>query len=547
VIRYIRRNEFLEGTLPDVLFFLLLVGFLLPVWTLPFFPTLDAAGHVYNGFVLRDLLLGHQDAYNGFFQINSHWSPNWLSQILLSCLSTIFDPVNCERVVHSLYIVSFATGFRYLTRSLSAFSKYFSLLGFVFIYNYTFILGFLNFNLSVALCLWAMGVLHQVWDTPGRRNVVLLGLILIILYSSHLVGIVAFFVYLFAWLVVHLIEGIRQGSVLILLKKRLMPVTFALAPAAILLLCYLMSDQEAGDYSYISSSDIWKRLSMQAGLFCFEEPEWGFTRWNYYAVMAGWIMLPVFQFFGIAKNKSDFDQLKNWNQYTLVWLLFAAIIAVLAFYVPDSSTGGGGMLTIRFVFLSGMFAVVALFSTLRHRVVLAASVIMVTFVSVDKVRFVYNKQAERGFYIEQIMNASEAISEKGVLIFLDFRGGWLLGHYPKLLAAENKLVALDNLGAHKPFSPVQWIEPLRKNDQQLCWVGNQWNCDPHDLDDRLQEQNIYILKWGEFEERDSGAAVKERWNAFFERSCSLIHDDDQGMQLYLSIPTKRGEVELEKF
>lgn len=540
-----RINKFLHDIMPEILFAVMLVVLLVPIWSLNFFPTLDAPGHVNNGFILRDLISGHSEFYNNVFELNPNWSPNWLSQLLLAGLSSFFSPIDCERIVHSLYIILFAGGFRFFARSFSGFTNYFGLLGFVFIYNYTFILGFFNFNLSIAIFLWCIGLLHRVISGRKGHSFWILAMALVVLYSSHLVGIVSFFVYALVWAIVVFIRQLKSKEFVSELKRLWMPLVLSFMPSFLLLLLYITSDQEAGVFQSLPSDEIMRLWKSQAGLFCFNDAEDGFTRWNYFVVIAG-LLVTIFVLV-LRKRLTGFDHTKGWWVYSVSWTLFSILILAMAYIVPDASSGGGGMLTIRLVFISGMFAILALLSLLRIRLVLMVAVVVLLIVTADKVSFVKRKQAEKNYFIKQITEVSKKMENQGVLVFLDFRGGWPLGHYAKVLATEHNLVALDNLGAHKPFSPIQWTNDLRKNDNHLCWVGDQWNCDPRDLDDRLQEQNIYILKWGEFEERDSGAAVKERWNAFFERSCSLVHDDDQGMQLYLSIPAKRGEVEPEKF
>lgn len=533
-------QRFLYELLPEILFSVMLLLLLAPVWLLPFFPTLDAPGHVYNGVILRDLLTGHSDYYQEVFVLNSNWSPNWLSQLLLAGLSSLFSPVNCERILHSLYIVLFASGFRFFVRLFNGFTNYFALIGFVFIYNYTFILGFLNFNLSIAIFFWCAGLLHRAMRHPRPVMFLILALMLVVLYSCHLVGIVVFFCYAMVWMLLPLLQQLRANSFLTEWKQLWLPLVLSFLPAGIMLLFYISGDQESGVFDTLPANEIMRMWTSQAGLFCFDNTEVGFTRWNYFVVFGGLLLTPLLWFLR-RKTATFFEPSADWWMYTISWLFFSALILCMAHLIPDASSGGGGMLTIRLVFISCMFALLALFSLLRSKIVMIPAVLVLLIVTADKVNYVKRKQAEKGFYIEQIEEASKHIKDRGVLIFLDFRGGWPLGHYSKVLAAEHRLIALDNLGAHKPFSPIQWSDELRKNDQQLCWVGDQWNCDPQNLRDVLANQPIYILKWGEFEERESGGATRKRWTSFFDESCTLVHDDGKGMQVYNSVTGQRHQ------
>jgi hypothetical protein len=533
-----RTHRFLYELLPEILFAVMLPVLLLPIWNLPFFPTLDAPGHVYNGVILRDLIAGNSNYYHGVFELNTNWSPNWLSQLLLAGLSAVFSPINCERILHSLYIILFATGFRFFTHSFNGFPRYFGLVGFVFVYNYTFILGFLNFNLSMAIFFWCIGLFHRAAGKMNRRTFRMLGVLLVVLYSCHLVGIVAFFVYAAVWMLTLMLQQFRAGVFFTHWRRLWLPLMLSFIPSAFLLLFYFIGDQEAGVFHALPADEIMRMWTSQAGLNCFHESESGFTRWNYYVVMGGLLLTPLLWLLR-KKSENVFEPSTDWWRYTLSWLTFSALMLCLAHLIPDASSGGGGMLTIRLVFISGMFALLALISLLRAKVLLMSAVLVLLIVTADKVNYVKRKQSEKAYYIEQIEEASKHFRDHGVLIFLDFRGGWPLGHYSKVLAAEHRLIALDNLGAHKPFSPIQWSDNLRKNDQQLCWVGDQWNCDPKNLDVVLSDLPIYILKWGEFEERESGGSTRERWVSFFDQSCTLLHDDSKGMQVYVSEPERR--------
>jgi hypothetical protein len=540
----VNRNErtykLLNRIVPDLLFVVMLSVLILPVWQLPFFPTLDAPGHVYNGVILRDLLSGQSGNYNDVFELNANWSPNWLSQLLLAGLTAFFSPVDCERIMHSIYIVSFAFGFRYLVRAFMGLTNYFALLGFVFIYNYTFILGFLNFNLSIAILLWSIGLLHRLVNDPKLWRFVLLALLLIVLFSCHLVGIVAFFVYAAIWLIIVAFQQLKSKRFLLHFKRLWFPLIVSFVPSAALLLVYLMSDQESGVFQSIPAEEITNMWAKQAGLWCFHDAEIGFTRWNYYVSGAG-VLITILALLFRKKLSGIFLKPNQWWLPASCWSLFAVVILTLALIIPDASSGGGGMLTIRLIYISGMFLFLAVMTAIRLRGMIAAAACVLMVVTVDKVNYVFGKQAEKQYYISQITEASNHVGQSGVLVFLDFRGGWPLGHYAKVLAAEHRLIALDNLGAHKPFSPVQWNDHLRKNDAQLCWVGDQWNCDPANLNASLLQGDIYILKWGDYHERDSGIATRERWEAFFQTNCERIHDDGMGIQLYRSTVSMRSE------
>jgi len=515
------------------LFFALVIIFLFPIWSLDYFPTLDSPGHVYNGKILWELLFGDATFYQSAYVINDQLSPNWFSQCLLAVLSNLASPFLCEKIIHSIYVVGFAFGFRMMVKSWKQAPVWLPLLGFTFIYNATMILGFLNFNLGIALLLWSIGLFHRTIEDTSLKKLFLFFVVITLLYFTHLVAIVVFFLYVLSWFIIDLIDAAVAKQRPAVFQNGLWYKLFmALIAPALLLVLYLLSDQEAGVYYYTNTDEITQKLIRFEGLFCFEQKEFGYARWSWFAVVGGIVMTLSYASMRFMMKKNSGEKLFSDIKLFFTLLLVTVLVVACAYVMPDASSGGGGMLTIRLVFFAGLFFVTSIFFVLKQKWISILMITLVTVVAVEKSFFIRKKQSSNQEFCTQIDAMSHNQCGNGVLLFLDFRGGWPLGHYSKVLANTNNWIAMDNLGAHKTFSPIKWKPEFRKDDEVLCYVGDQWNCRPANLPTALKEMDLYILKNGDYSDRESGPSAEEFWEKYFSDSCQKIGQINDRQTLY---------------
>ena len=100
------------------IFYILLFLYLIPVWTSTYFPSQDGPVHLENARIL--ILYGNSpyDLTSQFYELNTSQLSNWLIQLLLAALMSIFPILVAEKVVLSLYIIIFALTCLYLIRSI---------------------------------------------------------------------------------------------------------------------------------------------------------------------------------------------------------------------------------------------------------------------------------------------------------------------------------------------------------------------------------------------------------------------------------------------
>jgi len=295
---------------------------------------------------------------------------------------------------------------------------------------------------------------------------------------------------------------------------------------------YVFTDKESSSFSYLTSADIWKQLQVQAGNFCINNKEAGFTRWNTYVLMAGLVMAVVFFLFGKWKSNFRLNEYFSFKFDSRIVIIYGLALAILLFILPDGSAGGGGILTIRLIWLTTTFIIVAIFTFIRIRALLIAMILVLCIVNVDKVFYVRNWQNKRQYYSKSIDEAMHVVDGEGLLVFFDYHSAPLQGHNSKVLGMKDPLIALDALNAHKIFAGVQWKGTLRNDEKLGCWLGEQWRCNTENLPMEMNNQDIYFYVNGFCGDSPESQVNCEEWNTFFNDKAVLLYSGERDIRLY---------------
>lgn len=167
------------------------------VWTLsmPLLPTEDGPVHLYYAQILSQLL-SHSNATTAhFFRIKHLLPPYSLYYYLLILFSRFGSFLLADRLAVCLYFVLFVGGFRYLAGAIGRNTDRATLLATVLALNWALGMGFVNFDLALALSLWAAGL----WirsagraKTVGRVGFVVLAILVMLTHPVPLLVLLAF-------------------------------------------------------------------------------------------------------------------------------------------------------------------------------------------------------------------------------------------------------------------------------------------------------------------------------------------------------------------
>ncbi|HEY4011241.1 MAG TPA: hypothetical protein VGM11_13890 [Acidobacteriaceae bacterium] len=150
----------------------ILAAYIAWMLSMPLLPTEDGPVHLYYAQILTRLLT-HSDATTAhFFRIKHLLPPYSLYYYTLVALGRFVPFLLADRIVICLYFVLFVTGFRYLARAIGPRAECATLFAAVLLLNWPLGMGFVNFDLALALALWAAGLwVRSLTNASIKRSV----------------------------------------------------------------------------------------------------------------------------------------------------------------------------------------------------------------------------------------------------------------------------------------------------------------------------------------------------------------------------------------
>lgn len=215
-----------------LLFGVLVVLHLAPLWGVARVATTDGPSHVYNAYVQ---LHAGEPLFRRVFERDPRPLPNWLSQAALVPLLAVLPPAAAEKVLVSAYVLLFLGAARYLAGAVEPSRRWLSWLAFLLVFNWTVHFGFYNFGFSLGFYLLALGCWWRFRARPGLHLTAVLTPVLILCYFSHVASaILALFSLGVLWLAT-LPASVRAGAfrrhllhLPVLLPHAVLPVWFVL-------------------------------------------------------------------------------------------------------------------------------------------------------------------------------------------------------------------------------------------------------------------------------------------------------------------------------
>ena len=166
--------------LSAALFLLLALLYLIPIWSVDHLPTSDGPTHLYNAWILRELVAGTDGPIARQYAIDWRPHPNWSGHALLALLMCIVPPVVAEKLLVSAIVFLFLWSIW-----LYAGAKEYAFLAFPLAYHQFLQSGFYNFSLGIALYFLILAVWWRRRDRPDAKTIALIAVLLLLCYFSH--------------------------------------------------------------------------------------------------------------------------------------------------------------------------------------------------------------------------------------------------------------------------------------------------------------------------------------------------------------------------
>lgn len=142
-----------------------------------------------NANVLREYYLPDLTAFREYYTLNSRLMPNWTTHLILAGLMSVVPQLIAEKVLLTGYVVLLPVSIRYALCAIQPQAGALAVLGFPFVYNYTFHMGFYNFVYSLPIGFFVVGYWMKHQEHFTWRKTVVLSFLTLGLYFSHVVSL----------------------------------------------------------------------------------------------------------------------------------------------------------------------------------------------------------------------------------------------------------------------------------------------------------------------------------------------------------------------
>ena len=156
-----------------------------PVWSPAYYPTADGPSHLYNAFVMRELLQHRGGPIAETYAIDWRPHPNVLGHWILVALLGVFSPVVAEKILVSAIILLFLGGAWMLAGAVDPRGRLYAFLALPFAHHEMLQYGFYNFAISAGLYLVTLAVWWRRRDRPDWRTIALVATLTLLCYASH--------------------------------------------------------------------------------------------------------------------------------------------------------------------------------------------------------------------------------------------------------------------------------------------------------------------------------------------------------------------------
>ena len=503
-----------------LLFSLLILIHLVPIWAFTYLPTTDGAAHVASADVMRNINDPALTVFRKYYFVSNQPSPNLIGHLALAGLLSFLPPIIAEKVLVSLYIALFPLAVRYALRSIRPRATPLAFLAFPMVYSYVFAQGFYNFCLSIAVFFFVVGYWVRHRDRLNlQRGVVLAGLGLL-LYACHLFSLMmacAVLGLLTAWISGKQWRQQRRPALM-----RTMATLLALLPALILSVLYRPSaGQFQGSATWSPKDDLIDLLQFRS-LVSYRNGE-------------AWLGGGVASLFGALALWALIGKLigRKWSKWDGLLLLPVGLFAVYFkahdktsahFYIPQR------VMLYFFLTLLLWLAAQPMTRRVRWMAVPLAMILALGFIASHALKY-----REFAPQLREFVSAGENIHRNSTflpLIFapkgcnaqgkpssIDVSPFYMAGGY---IAAQLQAVDLRNYEANTDHFPVRFIPAL--NPYEHLAVGKGFDEIPPRIDlDAFRKAGgavDYVLLWGltdEMRKNPDTIALYGQLNKGYER------------------------------
>jgi len=438
-----------------VLFYSVLLVNIIVVFSLKFYPSLDGPAHLYNSYILSDLLKGGQSLLSDYYSVNTLVIPNWIGHVILTSLGLIFPAWLSEKMLIALYIFGLACSFRFLIKQLRPDNLNLSILIFPFAYTHLFCIGFYNYSISFVFFFLTLAYWIKNQEKGSLWHYLFLFLLITITYYSAVVtfgflGLTLGLLILSRWMGKYLKTKALKPAVIGAFKELTILLVLSI-PALVMLFLFYRSTHFPPPGEALHSAELFSWLNDGRALIAYAyHSEANYTRLLIHIILII-IAFDLYQRF--VKKRSG--EVGSWLRSGDILLVPILIALVLFLTVPDDS--GARMMSLRYNVLFFLMLIPWVASSDIAKPVsrvLMAMIIVLHLGLLLKHRTVLNESLVP--HAQAIHDAANWMDPGSVVLPVRLSDNWLELHFSNYLGTDKPLVILENYETGIGWFPVMW-------------------------------------------------------------------------------------------
>lgn len=441
-----------------LLFWTMVIIGTLPLLFTKYYVTLDGPSHLYNGNIIKELLLGRYPEYGNLFAFNPLWVPNWMGHFLFGVLGLVFPDYLTEKIVILAYLILTPLFFRKICLHFSPENKFLSYLMIPFAHNHLLYLGFFNLCLGVTLFLATVAYVLKIQNQFKLKHTIGLALLLLLVYFSHIMMLMITIFVIFL-LPLNLLSMERKDNHFqvknkYLFWKSIKTIALAIIPAVILLFNYIVKIDSLEEASRM---DLKPLLSMIVDIRPLITLAYGYP-WKIYnwvlflffiVLITGNIIITIKE--NTGKSSDGFTFNYPTPRFSWIWLLTSFVFTFLFLIVSNAN-----LLSERLIFILYLFFILGIAILKYPRSLRILSLFVILVIQIAYVRMHMKRMKNFSNNVEKISEAKNWIEPGSLLLTFNYSDNWIDGHSTCYFGSSKPIIVLENYEANLTWFPLIW-------------------------------------------------------------------------------------------
>lgn len=464
-----------------MLFVLLAILNIWPIWFSNYFPTVDGPSHLYNAQLIGELWKGNT-FFQSFIEINSEWVPNWTGHFVLAILMKLGLPVfAANKILLGIIALGIPLAFKKLVKELGSPITGISFFSLIFVYTFLFGMGFYNFGLGIFMTLISISLYIKGRKQTYKWIQVLLFLCIALCFFSHLVcfGILCFY------FLIDFLMGLGKKGFRPAISSSILTFLYCL-PFVVLSALFFIGREAPDVESYFGASTLWLLFTkLKIFVLYFGDIEIILAQIVFYIVML-YALLALSKIFKIEKK------------FRIAFVLFGLLLA-LFFIMPDAGSNGS-FISRRLLIFALWFLLIGLSPIFNFKWLNTVLIVLVIGIQSYRTNAYYSELKNQEEKVRELLEISELMDNQSIVLDLYKGQGFKESHFASYLGLNKELLILDNYEADYGYFPVKWnadfpnirlFNSKREGEDCLKWKTNPEAKKMYSID--------YILIYGEKE------------------------------------------------